>query len=95
MTPDSSTPRQDSGGSYWWLVMFLPIICCGLPALVASGALIGLVGLWHHVWPLMVAGGAVLVGAYFGWRLLRRDARCTACPSSIEQTRSPEHRVLR
>lgn len=93
MRPDR--PGLDSSGSSWWLILILPLLCCGLPVLVASGVLVGVVGLLHHLWPLIVVAVVILIAAFLRWHRLGRRSQCAVSPGRPKDTHYSEHGTLR
>ncbi len=88
-------PGRGGGGSSWWPILILPLLCCGLPVIVASGVLVGLVGLLHHWWPLMVVGVAILIAASLRRHRLGSRSRCAVSPGAPQDTPYSERGTLR
>lgn len=72
---DGPSPLATAG------LLLLPVLCCGLPLLIASGVLGGLGAALGNPW--IIAAAAVVVGVV-AWRVRRHstpsDADC--CPPS-------------
>jgi hypothetical protein len=64
---DPKTPRDEGTGA-WWLVLLLPLLCCGLPLLLSAGGTAAV--LWATGYGYAALGVlAVGVGV---WALARR-----------------------
>ncbi|HKN97612.1 MAG TPA: hypothetical protein VJX10_10880 [Pseudonocardiaceae bacterium] len=51
-------------------VLLLPALCCGLPLLIAGGALAGIGSVLGSPW--VIGAGVALVAGVVGWRIRRR-----------------------
>ena len=79
---------NDKKGSSSWAVLgvlALPVLCCGLPALIAAGILAG-VGGWLAAYGFWLGGVVALLAAVviFGRRVRRRD-QCDIPESHADQ----------
>jgi len=81
--PRRSSDGKDDGWSFASLgLLALPVLCCGLPALLAAGGL-AVVGGWLGAHGLWIGGAAAAVAAAavgVRWRTTRR--RCAVSPPS-------------
>jgi hypothetical protein len=71
----STDPGQDGGHSALATigVLLLPVLCCGLPLLIAVGALGGVGSVLGNPW--MIAAAVLLALAVVAWRVRHRAGR--------------------
>ena len=70
-------------------ILALPVLCCGVPALLAAGGL-AVIGGWLGAHGLWFAGGAILAvaaAACARWWVLRRRCVIPAPPTTVVDRR--------
>lgn len=81
-------------------LILVPVLCCGLPVLIAAGALAGVGSVLGNPW--LIGAAVALLAGVVAWRIRRHtgtatppDGCCAPEPPGQAQVRPPNHREER